>query len=77
MLIRASQTPGLWDRLRSEADHVLGSSADTDAPPDDGTLAQLELANRVMRETVRLHPAGVLSPREAAVDVTVGGYLIP
>ena len=30
-----------------------------------------------MRETVRLHPAGVLSPREAAVDVTVGGYRIP
>ena len=30
-----------------------------------------------MREAVRLHPAGVLSPREAATDVTVGGYAIP
>jgi cytochrome P450 len=30
-----------------------------------------------MREALRLHPAGVLSPREAAVDVEVGGYRIP
>ena len=30
-----------------------------------------------MRETLRLHPAGVVAPREAAVDVTVGGYRIP
>lgn len=77
MLIRATLVPGLWDRLRAEADGVLGSPTDIVAPPDASTLAQLGLANRVMRETVRLHPAGVLSPREAAVDVTVGGYLIP
>ena len=44
---------------------------------DANTLARLELANRVMRETTRLHPAGVLSPREAARDVTVRGYRIP
>jgi cytochrome P450 len=73
MLIRASQVPELWDRLRSEADDVLGSPAEVDA----SSLARLELANRVMRETVRLHPAGVLSPREAAVDLTIGGYLVP
>ena len=30
-----------------------------------------------MRETLRLHPAGVVSPREAAVDITVGGCRIP
>ena len=77
MLIRATLMPGLWDRLRVEADRVLGLPAATDAEPDARTLADLDLANRVMRETVRLHPAGVLSPREAAVDVTIGGYLIP
>ncbi len=75
MLIRATLVPGLWDRLRAEADRVLGPP--TDAAPDASTLAELDLANRVMRESVRLHPAGVLSPREAAVDVSVGGYLIP
>ena len=75
MLIRATLVPGLWDRLRAEADEVLPPAGS--AEPDSTTLARLDLANRVMRETVRLHPAGVLSPREAAVDVTVGGYSIP
>ena len=30
-----------------------------------------------MRETTRLHPAGVVAPRMAAVDVVVGGHRIP
>jgi cytochrome P450 len=77
MLIRATHVPGLWDRLRAEADRVLGVPGGTGSPPDANTLAELDLANRVMRETARLHPAGVVNPREAAVDVTVGGYLIP
>jgi cytochrome P450 len=77
MLVRASATPGLWQRLRAEADDVLGAPAETTPDLDASTLAELDLANRTMRETVRLHPAGVLSPREAAVDVNVGGYLIP
>ena len=76
MLIRATIVPGLWERLRAEADRVLDRRP-LDGDAGRGTLAQLDLANRVMRETVRLHPAGVLSPREAATDVTVGGYLIP
>ena len=76
-LIRATLVPGLWDRLRAEADLVLGPPADLAATPDANMLAGLDLANRVMRETVRLHPAGVLSPREAAIDVNVRGYLVP
>jgi hypothetical protein len=71
-----SHEPGLWERLRNEADEVLGPVGH--APVADAhTLARLDLANRVMRETTRLHPAGVLSPREAALDVVVGGYRIP
>ncbi|MBA2386484.1 MAG: cytochrome P450, partial [Acidimicrobiia bacterium] len=38
--------------------------------------ADLQLANRVMHETTRLHPAGAIAPREAAVDLTLGGYRI-
>jgi cytochrome P450 len=75
-------TPGLWGRLRSEADMVFGPHVQPGAGapatrPDEHTLARLELADRVMRETTRLHPAGVVSPREAAADLTVGGYHIP
>jgi len=76
MMWRATLEPGLWEQLRDEADAVFGSPADP-GQPDHATLAGLELADRVMRETLRLHPAGVVSPREAAVDVEVGGYRIP
>lgn len=66
-LWRATLEPGLWDRLGAEADaHFDGVSLDG-----------LDLAGRVVRETLRLHPAGALSPRQAAVDVEVGGYRIP
>jgi cytochrome P450 len=76
MIWCASLTDGLWARLRAEADDVLGAVGSR-VRPDDLTLAALDLANRVMRETTRLHPAGVVSPREAAVDLAVGGYRIP
>jgi cytochrome P450 len=71
-----SLTPGLWGRLREEADQVLGPVGGPSSH-DEHTLARLELADRTMRETLRLHPAGVISPREAAVDVVVGGHRIP
>lgn len=65
--------PELWVRLRDEADEVLGG----DGPFDDTHLARLDVAQRTMRETTRLHPAGSISPRMAHVDMTVGGYAIP
>ncbi len=76
MLWCAALSPGLWQRLRSEADEVYGPIRST-SDFDESTLARLDLANRTMRETTRLHPAGVISPREAAVDLTIGGYRIP
>ncbi len=72
-----SLCPGLWGRLRDEADAVLGVPGEPASPPDHESLARLELANRTMRETTRLHPAGVISPREAARDLTVGGHRVP
>lgn len=78
MLWCAALTPGLWDRLRAEADEVFGPP---DAPgpsttADAGTLSRLQLADRVNRETTRLHPAGALSPRQATVDLDIGGFRI-
>ncbi|MGE4164007.1 MAG: cytochrome P450 [Vicinamibacterales bacterium] len=76
MIWCVSHEPGLWQRLRSEADAVYGPVS---GPPatDAQVVARLELATRVMRETTRLHPAGVVSPREAARDLVVGGHCIP
>jgi cytochrome P450 len=65
--------PELWSRLRAEADEVLGG----DGPYDASHLARLELAERVVRETTRLHPAGSFTPRQAVDDMIVGGYRIP
>jgi cytochrome P450 len=70
MLWCCALTPGLWERVRLEADDVLGSL-------DDQTLARLDLASRVVRETTRLHPAGVISPRQVARDISLRGYHIP
>jgi cytochrome P450 len=69
-------TSGLWQRLRSEADEALGELSESQ-PADEHTLAALDLAGRCMRETLRLHPAGVVSPREAATGMTIGGFDIP
>lgn len=66
-----------WARLGAEADEVLGPVGSPDHGPDDTTLAQLDLAGRVVRETLRLHPAGVVSPREAAEDLDIAGFRIP
>jgi cytochrome P450 len=74
MLWCCALTPGVWERLRAEADDVFGPPG---SPADVTTLARLDLASRVMREATRLHPAGVISPREAATNIEVGGHRIP
>lgn len=90
MLWCAALSPGVWQRLRDEADDVLGpvdggDVSDGDArsgvapsgtPLDDSTLRRLVFANAVMHETLRLHPAGVLSPREAVGDVALGDHVV-
>ena len=75
MIWCVSLTPGLWGRLRSEADDVF-ASVGSGRRHHEQTLAALRLANATMRETTRLHPAGVVSPREAMVDVELGGHHI-
>lgn len=71
----AALQPGLWNALRREADDVFGPLG-ADPRADDTTISRLELSTRVMRETLRLHPAGAISPRETAVDVRIGDHAI-
>ena len=72
----ATTHPNLWQRLRQEADNAFGPPAEQ-RDLDDETLASLRLANRTMRESLRLHPASGVGAREAVVDVTVGPHSIP
>ena len=65
----------VWVRLREEADRVFGPVG-SGGVVDHSLLRQLEFADRVVRETLRLHPAGVIAPRKAAIDMTIGGHVI-
>jgi len=76
MLWRTALEPDVWAQLRAEADEVFGPVGDDRVPRDHELLGRLGCAGRVMRETLRLHPAGALSPREAAVDLEIGGYIV-
>ncbi len=75
MIWRVSLSPGLWGRLRAEADEKFGP-LNQELIPDEHTLRSLSLANATMRETTRLHPAGVISPREAVIDIEVANFQI-
>lgn len=76
VLWEATTNPGVWQRLREEADEVLGPHG-RHLPVDEKSLASLAFANQVMRESLRLHPASGVGAREAAGDVRVGPYTIP
>ncbi len=76
MLWEAATHPNLLQRLRDEADTVLGPVGEA-VTANDESLAALDLANRTMRESLRLHPASGVGARETAIDVTVGPYQIP
>ena len=75
LLWRAVLAPGLWQRLAGEAADAFH---DGDASTiDDGLLERLPLAAATVRESLRLHPAGLAGVREAMIDIEVCGYRIP
>jgi cytochrome P450 len=73
-LVRAGRSPEVWSRLRAEADRVLGEPGT--GSPSVETLTELRDARNVVHESLRLHPAGLFATREAARDVSIGGFTI-
>ena len=67
---RATTATGVWDELRREADAAFAE------PIEEGLLGRLPFAANVVRETLRLHPAGVVAPRLAAEDIALGSYVL-
>jgi cytochrome P450 len=67
---RATTASGVWDELRREADTAFAE------PAKEGLLGRLPFAANVVRETLRLHPAGVVAPRLAAEDIALGPYVL-
>jgi cytochrome P450 len=74
-LVRAGRSPDVWSRLRAEADRVLGEPG-TVSPSLQSVLSELREARNVVHESLRLHPAGLIGTREAARDVSIGGFTI-
>ena len=80
----AALSPEVWQRLRDEADTVLGPATEPTTGPTTGpttsvdaaALARLEYTQRTVRESLRLHPAGLIGVRVAAREMRLGGYHI-
>ncbi len=76
MLWCATLTSGVWSRIRAEADALLGEPDGCSDVADHATLARLEFTQRVVHESLRLHPAGLVGARAAGTDVRLGDYTI-
>ena len=68
---RVANEPGEWERVRTELDTVVG-----DRPITTDDLPKLVILDGVIRETLRLHPPGVVAPRKVIAPVEIGGYPI-
>ncbi|MDQ1380496.1 MAG: hypothetical protein QOJ71_1215, partial [Actinomycetota bacterium] len=67
-VLRAARDPAIWDKLRTEADTVFADGTGA------STLRRLTYAEAVVRESLRLHPPGVFSPRQAERDLELDGF---
>lgn len=66
------RTPGVWEAVREEADRVVG-----DAPLTVSHVRRLHLLNRVVFESLRLHPPVMMSPRRCVKGFEYEGYTVP
>lgn len=69
-VLRAAREPEVWTRLRAEADAVFADGLDA------STARRLIYADAVVRESLRLHPPGVFSPRQAVRDLALDDFSI-
>jgi len=66
-----AQHPEVFARVREEADRVIG-----DREPTAEDVTKLEYTGCVVRETLRLYPAGWILGRTATRDTNLRGYLV-
>jgi cytochrome P450 len=77
-LVRALNTAGVWSAVRAEANHVLGTADGSRNAHGVGPeqFRQLTYASAVVHESLRLHPAGLVGPRQAATDIELDGMTV-
>ncbi|XP_033113129.1 cytochrome P450 27C1-like [Anneissia japonica] len=71
-MYRLSRAPDCQERLHSELVSVLNG-----APLNEDNINQLPYLRSVIRETLRLYPAGPNNSRIPQKDITLGGFNIP
>lgn len=67
--------PEVQEKLHQEMDMVFGDDRTRPVTADD--LRQMTYLECVIKESLRLYPAGPFFARHLAEDVTAGGYLLP
>lgn len=65
--------PKVLEEAQEELDHCVGH----DRLVDESDLAKLSYLHCVIKETMRLYPAGPLLPHESSEECKVGGFRIP
>ncbi len=70
--VEVCRSPNILERLRAEADAVLGDRA-----PRAADLPRLPYARAVFEESMRLYPPLPFVPRIAATDDVIAGYRVP
>jgi cytochrome P450 len=67
-----SQNPAVERALRQELSSVLGTRL-----PNGSDIDQLDLASRIIKESMRLYPPAYALARRAVRDTTIGPYKVP
>ena len=67
--------PDVQEKLHQEMDCIFGD--DTERPVTAEDLRQMTYLECVIKESLRLYPAGPFFARHLAEDVVAGGYLLP
>ncbi|KAJ9695704.1 hypothetical protein PVL29_010936 [Vitis rotundifolia] len=65
--------PNMMDKARQEIDSMVGK----DRLVEEFDIVNLPYLQAIVKETLRLHPAGPLIVRESSKECTVGGYDVP
>ncbi|XVE61225.1 hypothetical protein DITRI_Ditri06bG0022400 [Diplodiscus trichospermus] len=65
--------PNVMEKAQKEIDSVVGRNRIL----EESDIANLPYLKAIVKETLRLHPAGPLAVRESTEDCIIGGYEIP
>ncbi|KAK9926780.1 hypothetical protein M0R45_023993 [Rubus argutus] len=73
LMAELGRNPSVMEKVQEEIRRVVGKKARVDV----NDITEMNYLKCVIKETLRLHPAAPIVPRETTDDVELGGYHIP